>query len=81
MTQPTPNFAVTQNADIRFLGKLLGDVIREYGGEQLFKRIESIRATSVDRYRGITDAQSMTRGLDALTLDDTLAFVRSFMLF
>jgi len=81
VTQPTPNFAVTQNADIRFLGKLLGDVIREYGGEQLFKRIESIRATSVDRYRGITDAQSMTRGLDALTLDDTLAFVRSFMLF
>jgi phosphoenolpyruvate carboxylase len=81
VTQSAPHLALTQNADIRFLGKLLGDVIREYGGEQLFQRIESIRANSVDRHRGIADAQSLVRGLDALTLDDSLAFVRSFMLF
>jgi len=81
VAQTAPQLALTQNADIRFLGKLLGDVIRQYGGEQLFQRIENIRATSVDRHRGIADAQSMVRGLDALTLDDTLAFVRSFMLF
>ena len=72
--------AISQNADIRYLGKLLGDVIRAYGGETLFERIESIRASSVDRYRGVADAAAMDRGLDALTLDDTLAFVRGFML-
>lgn len=72
---------ITQNADIRYLGKLLGDVIRAYGGPELFERIEYIRARSVDRHRGITDAAAMDRGLDALNLDDTLAFVRSFMLF
>ncbi|HVY82403.1 MAG TPA: phosphoenolpyruvate carboxylase [Steroidobacteraceae bacterium] len=72
---------LTQNADIRYLGKLLGDVIRAYGGDRLFERIESIRASSVDRYRGIADAAAMDRGLDALTPDDTLAFVRAFMLF
>ena len=72
---------LTQNADIRYLGKLLGDVIRAYGGRELFERIENIRARSVDRYRGITDAAAMDRGLTALSLDDTLAFVRSFMLF
>ncbi len=81
VAQPPPQPALTQNADIRFLGRLLGDVIREYGGQELFQRIESIRATSVDRHRGIADPLTMVRDLDALSLDDTLAFVRSFMLF
>ena len=72
---------ITQNADIRYLGKLLGDVIRAYGGDRLFERIESIRASSVDRYRGVADASAMGRGLEALSPDDTLSFVRAFMLF
>ena len=72
---------VTQNADIRYLGRLLGDVIRTLGGTQIFERIERIRASSVDRYRGTADSGEMGRGLDALNLDDTLAFVRGFMLF
>ncbi len=72
---------ITQNADIRYLGKLLGDVIRAYGGDPLFEQIESIRASSVDRYRGVADASAMGRGLEALSPDDTLAFVRAFMLF
>ncbi|HEY4213434.1 MAG TPA: phosphoenolpyruvate carboxylase [Steroidobacteraceae bacterium] len=73
---------ITQNADIRYMGKLLGDVIRAYGGVKLFERIESIRASSVDRYRGVAASpDAMDRGLDALSLDDTLAFVRAFMLF
>ena len=72
---------ITQNADVRYLGKLLGDVIRAYGGRELFERIENIRARSVDRHRGLADAAAMDRGLEALSLDDTLSFVRSFMLF
>ncbi|RVT92828.1 phosphoenolpyruvate carboxylase [Sphingomonas crocodyli] len=72
---------ITQNPDIRFLGRLLGDVIKAYGGETLFRRIEYIRSASVDRARGIVDAHSIDSGLDALTLDDTLSFVRGFMLF
>jgi phosphoenolpyruvate carboxylase len=72
---------IAQNPDIRFLGKQLGDVIRAYGGEALFRRIEYIRSTSVDRHRGIAEAEAIEGGLGALTLDDTLAFVRGFMLF
>ncbi len=72
---------VSQNADVRFLGKLLGDVIRAYGGESLFRRIESIRAASVDRYRGIANPRTLTAGLETLSLDENVAFVRSFMLF
>ena len=78
---PNPIPPITQNADIRFLGKLLGDVIRAYGGEQLFKQIEHIRATSVNRHRGRSEAQAVDLGLEALSPDDTLAFARSFMLF
>jgi len=73
--------AISQNPDIRFLGKMLGDVIRAYGGEQLFRQTEYIRSTSVDRFRQIEGADSSDRGLGALSLDDTLNFVRGFMLF
>ena len=72
---------ITQNPDVRFLGRILGDVIRGYGGETLFRRIEYIRSTSVDRARGIVDADAIDPGLGALSLDDTLAFTRGFMLF
>ena len=70
---------VAQNPDVRFLGKLLGDVIRAYGGDKLFKRIEYIRSASVDRARGL--GGDVDPGLDALDLDEMLAFTRGFMLF
>src|SRR6202034_1080397 len=72
---------VAQNADVRFLGKLLGDVIRTYGGAALLDRIETIRATSVDRFRGIANPRGLAAGWESLSLDETVAFVRSFMLF
>lgn len=72
---------ISQNPDIRYLGALLGDVIRAYGGETLFNRTEYIRAASVDRHRGVAGSEAIDPGLDALTLDETLAFVRGFMLF
>ena len=72
---------ITNNDDIRFLGKLLGDVIRGYGGQKLYDRTEYIRRASVDRHRGVAGADAIDPGLDALSLDDTVAFVRGFMLF
>jgi len=79
---PAPGLApITQNPDIRYLGRVLGDVIRAYGGERLFRRTEYIRSASVDRHRGIPGADAIDTGLDALNLDDTLDFVRGFMLF
>jgi phosphoenolpyruvate carboxylase len=73
--------AITQNPDIRFLGRLLGDVIRAYGGDHLYRQTEYIRSASVDRARGVDGADLVDTGLDALSLDDTLSFVRGFMLF
>ena len=79
MSQNLP--VIAQNSDIRFLGRLLGDVIRCRGGESLFQRIEAIRAASVDRHRGIAQPRELSAGLDSLSLDEAVAFVRSFMLF
>ena len=60
---------------------MLGDVIRAYGGEKLYQQTEYIRRNSVDRHRGIAGVETTDRGLGALSLDDTLNFVRGFMLF
>src|SRR5258708_16488358 len=72
---------ITQNADVRFLGKLLGDVIRAHGGDALFQRIEAIRAGSVDRYRRISNPRALATGLGSLSLGETLPSARSCMLF
>jgi phosphoenolpyruvate carboxylase len=74
--------AIANNPDVRFLGSLLGDVIRAYGGTKLFEATEAIRKASVERHRegeGASDADDL--GLDRLSLDETLDFVRGFMLF
>ncbi len=72
---------IAQNADIRFLGRLLGDVIRTTGGEALYARIEEIRSMSVDRHRGRGGVADVAKSLGALSLDETLAFTRGFMHF
>ena len=81
----TPSSPISQNPDIRYLGRILGDVIRAYGGEKLYQQTEYIRAASVERYRGAAGSAqaegAIDTGLDALSLDDTLSFVRGFMLF
>jgi phosphoenolpyruvate carboxylase len=78
---PNASRAVEQNPDIRFLGRILGDVIRQFGGDALFRRIEHIRSTSVNRYRGLGPADAVGPGLAALSQDEALDFVRGFMLF
>ncbi len=79
---------IANNADVRFLGALLGDVIRAYGGDALFEATETIRKASVERHRsngqgdGDTgDTAALDLQLEKLNLDETLDFVRGFMLF
>ena len=71
---------IANNADVRFLGSALGDVIRAYGGDTLFEATEAIRKASVERHRA-GDETDIDLGLDRLGLDETLDFVRGFMLF
>ncbi len=70
---------INNNPDIRYLGRVLGDVIRELGGERLFAATEAIRSASVERHRD--GGAPVDHHLEALSLDETLDFVRGFMLF
>jgi phosphoenolpyruvate carboxylase len=69
--------------DIRLLGRLLGDVIREQEGQARFDLIERIRALAVEvRKVANTAAQAeLTRLLDGLSGDETVSVVRSFSYF
>jgi phosphoenolpyruvate carboxylase len=75
---------IANNPDIRYLGARLGEVIRAYGGPELFDATEAIRRASVERHRDGEDSDDgagLDEHLSNLDLDETLDFVRGFMLF
>jgi len=69
--------------DVRYLGRLLGDAIRALDGPAAYERIEAIRRASVAVHRdgGQSREAHLADRLDALDLDDTLRFVRGFLVF
>src|SRR5689334_6768229 len=70
-------------ATVRFLGRVLGDVIRAQDGEAVFNQIEEIRRASVAFHREGTPeaAPLMAERLSGLSLSDTVRFVHSFACF
>ena len=70
-------------AAVRFLGRVLGDVIRAQDGEAVFNQIEEIRQASVGFHREGTSeaARLMAERLSGLSLSDTVRFVHSFACF
>jgi phosphoenolpyruvate carboxylase len=69
--------------DIRFLGRLLGDVLREQEGKAAFDTVEAVRTLAVAfRKREDTQAQRrLDRLLGALTRDQTVSVIRAFSYF
>ena len=69
--------------DIRLLGRILGDVIREQEGAEAFELIERVRQLSV-AYRLKKDASAgrvLDRLLKNLTGDQTVSVIRAFSYF
>ncbi|MDB5959238.1 MAG: phosphoenolpyruvate carboxylase [Massilia sp.] len=69
--------------DIRLLGRLLGDVLRDQEGEQVFNVVETIRQTAV-RFRREDDADAdieLRTLLKKLTREQTISVVRAFSYF
>jgi len=69
--------------DIRLLGRLLGDVIREQEGKPAFELVERVRQLSV-AYRLKSDAQAgraLDRLLKNLSGDQTVSVIRAFSYF
>jgi phosphoenolpyruvate carboxylase len=80
MTQALPD---QLRAAVRYLGRVLGDVIRAQDGQAVFDQIEEIRRASVAFHReGASDAaRVMGERLGALSLEDTRRFCHSFACF
>ncbi|WP_342117354.1 phosphoenolpyruvate carboxylase [Pseudoduganella sp. OTU4001] len=69
--------------DIRLLGRLLGEVLREQEGEEVFAVVETIRQTAV-RFRREADAgaaKELDGMLKILTREQTITVVRAFSYF
>ncbi|WP_313704678.1 phosphoenolpyruvate carboxylase [Massilia sp.] len=69
--------------DIRLLGRLLGDVLRDQEGDAVFDVVETIRQTAV-RFRRDADPQAgqeLTSLLHKLTRNQTISVVRAFSYF
>ena len=69
--------------DIRLLGRILGDVIREQEGRPAFDLIERVRQLSV-AYRLKKDASAgrvLDRLLKNLSADQTVSVIRAFSYF
>ena len=69
--------------DIRLLGRLLGDVIREQEGKAAFERIERIRQLSVAFRRDADEAahRAMDRLLKSLSGEQAVVVIRAFTYF
>jgi phosphoenolpyruvate carboxylase len=69
--------------DIRLLGRLLGDVLREQEGQAVYEVVETIRQTAV-RFRRDADTQSgaeLNKMLKKLSREQTISVVRAFSYF
>src|SRR6266550_1793096 len=69
--------------DIRLLGRILGDTVRDQEGADVFDLVERIRQTSIRFHR---DEDKLARReletiLDSMSTSDTLRIVRAFSYF
>ncbi|MBC7699713.1 phosphoenolpyruvate carboxylase [Aquabacterium sp.] len=84
---PTKNGPANRNApllrDIRLLGRILGDVIREQDGREAYELIERIRQLAV-AYRARRDdaaGKDLDRLLKNLSADQSVSVIRAFSYF
>ena len=69
--------------EVRLLGGLLGEVIRDEGGQALYDRIEAVRVASVAYHRqpGAEGSAELERLLSELSLDDAVGLAHGFAVF
>ncbi len=69
--------------DVRLLGRILGETLREQEGEESYQLIESVRRAAVQfrKTQDDRDRVQLEKTLDALNPSETLAVVRAFSYF
>ena len=67
------------SADIRLLGRLLGDVVREQAGEEVFALVEDVRRRAVDaRKDGRSPLTMLAATLPTRSINEQLHLIRAF---
>lgn len=84
-SQPAGTTGATEGLkqDIRFLGRLLGEIVLQHDGQRIYDIVELVRQHAV-RYRRGQDSsadQELQRVLNGLVGDETNAVVRAFSYF
>jgi phosphoenolpyruvate carboxylase len=69
--------------EVRLLGGLLGEVIRDEGGQALYDKIEAVRVASVayHRHPGAKGSAELERLLSELSLDEAVGLAHGFAVF
>ncbi len=68
--------------DVRMLGRVLGDTVREQAGSELFDRVERVRALAKGFRAGAgEDFDELVRVLSAMPVADSLPLARAFSQF
>ena len=77
------NHDLALREDIRLLGRLLGDIVRQQQGEAVFATVERIRQISIQFRRDDDDAarSELEATLNSLSRDTTIEIVRAFAYF
>jgi phosphoenolpyruvate carboxylase len=78
-----PDKDIPLRDDIRLLGRILGDTVREQGGEAAFEIVERIRQTSIRFHRDAEEAarRDLTAILESLSREQTIQLIRAFNFF
>jgi phosphoenolpyruvate carboxylase len=80
---PDDDKDVPLREDIRLLGRILGDTVREQEGEETYELVEQIRQASIrfHRHNETGARRELEAILDSLNAEQTLAIVRAFSYF
>jgi phosphoenolpyruvate carboxylase len=76
-----PGKEVQLDADIRLLGRVLGEVVAEQAGAEVFELVERVRRLAVGVYRDGDDDTELAALLDGLDVEQALHVIRAFSYF
>lgn len=76
--RPKPPITPKVRDDIRYLGKILGDVIREQEGERIFNLVENARTTALDLRYGELSVAELSEQFRELDPENAIPMIRAF---
>jgi len=76
---PAPTTTSDTSEDIRLLGRLIGDVLREQAGDAVFDLVEQVRRTAVSgRRSGVNPIEALAELIDHAPVEEQLHLIRAF---